>query len=544
MADQHRIGSPPFDIGRRLQLKPIHAVLLVGILAAGFIIRYLGIPYGLPIVANSDELPIVMNAARIAATGDLNPHFFNYPSLYIYMEAAWIKLRFWVGLASGQYHNIAQMQRPELLYAGRLLTVLLATATLGLVFYAGRLLWGRIAGLVAAALLAFSYLHITRSYVIGVDVPTAFFVFAAFVAAALRHVHGGRWRYYIWAGVLAGLATGTKYTALFAVLPLIAAHFADRLDTRPVLARLFDRKLLAAGLIAPSVFLLTTPYAVLDWPAFITAIQQEGQHYAGGHAGADTGGMSYLAYFSILWREYGPLPMALAVLGGVLQIARERRTLLLVLAFPLIYIGFIGRYPVFFPRNLEPMVPFLALLGGAAAGITAQRVKTRLSPVRQRLAVGLLVLVAGIGMAQQGNMAYAHIRLITLPDTRWQATLWAAEHLPPGARILREPHTPNLAQITNDAGTGPRFAVQGVGWALSSLTPEQMRGFHYAVVSSAMFSRYTRHPEQYPKEAERYRRLFEENEMVAVFKADRKTLYGPEIRIYRLRWQAQSRSGS
>ncbi|MBI5136102.1 MAG: glycosyltransferase family 39 protein [Nitrospirae bacterium] len=509
------------------------AALLV-VLAAGFWIRLAGAPYGLPVVTNTDELPIAMNAARIAATGDMNPRFFNYPSLTIYLDALCFKALFLAGKAAGKYQSMGQMQQPDLLYAGRVITVVLGTATLALAFAAGRLLWGTAAGLAAAALLAFCYLHATLSYVIGVDVPTAFFATAALLAAALRWRRGPRWRYYLASGVLAGLAMGSKYTALFAVLPLAAAHLAAPDDPRPLAARLRDPRLLAVLGLTPLVFLATTPYAVLDWPAFLQALRVEGAHYAGGHAGSETGGVSYGAYLGVLAREFGILPLALAALGGVLVAVRERRLLWVLLAFPLAYFLFIGRYPVYFARNLAPVVPFLALLGGAALH-HGRRLAAARGTTAARAATLAMALLVAAGAVQQGTRAWHQVRLVTLPDTRWQSLLWAAEHLPAGARILREPHTPNLGQIVHPTRPGPRFLVMGVGWSIATVSPRAVGLFDFVVLSSAMYERFVDHPEKYPAEAARYRELFEDNRLVAAFKADNRTLSGPEIRIYALR---------
>jgi hypothetical protein len=529
------------------KLFSLTGVLLTAILGLAFAIRYGGVPYGLPIVANTDELPIVMNAARIAATGDLNPHFFNYPSLYIYLEAAWFKLNFWFS----DYQTMGQMQRPELLHAGRVLTVIMATATVLLGYLSAATLWSRAAGLTTAALIGFGYLHITQSYLIAVDVPAACLAAAAFYLAARLYVDGPKWPYYIIGGLLAGLAMGTKYTLLFACLPLVLAHFLskgrcdrrDRCDRlressetvdRGIWSQISDKKLIIGMGLVPCAFLLSSPYVLLDFNAFWSAIQIEGQHYAGGHAGAETGGLSYGAYLGILIKQFGIPGLFLAALGAIMLFNSDRRTLALVAVFPLVYFLFIGRYPVYFARNLTAIIPFLAILGGAAVALTQQRLASMDDPKVGRWAGAALVAVLLLGLVPQTVTAQRHIQRITLPDTRHQAVLWATVNLPFGARILVEPHTPAMGQIYNDEGTGARFRVQNLKWSVSDVPLTELTRFDYLVVSSTMYHRFTNHPEKYPREAAYYRVIFELLPLAQQFQPNQDTLSGPEIRIYRV----------
>ncbi|HID43227.1 MAG TPA: phospholipid carrier-dependent glycosyltransferase [Archaeoglobaceae archaeon] len=58
----------------------------------GFIFRIAGINFGLPQVFHPDEPFIVERANTMALTGDMNPHFFIYPSLLIYIYCLLFKI--------------------------------------------------------------------------------------------------------------------------------------------------------------------------------------------------------------------------------------------------------------------------------------------------------------------------------------------------------------------------------------------------------------------------------------------------------------------
>ena len=58
--------------------------ILLLILLLALSVRLLGINYGLPYVLYPDEA-VIVNHAMAFGTGDLNPHYFIYPSLYMYV---------------------------------------------------------------------------------------------------------------------------------------------------------------------------------------------------------------------------------------------------------------------------------------------------------------------------------------------------------------------------------------------------------------------------------------------------------------------------
>ncbi len=116
--------------------------------------------------------------------------------------------------------------RPLLLSA-RLVTVAFTVALALLVAWWTRRRYGAAAALIAVVLLAFDSTVLAHGHFATSDVPVTFFVFAAWIAfdAWLRRPSTGM---LLAAGVLAGLAVGTKYSAviLIAIFPAawLSAH--------------------------------------------------------------------------------------------------------------------------------------------------------------------------------------------------------------------------------------------------------------------------------------------------------------------------------
>lgn len=519
---------------------PAYGTALALLLAAALALRAAGTGYGLPLLVNSDETPIASHAVEMLATGDPNPRFFHYPSLYIYMQAGLDAALYGAGRVTGKYAAPSDLDGRLMIRAGRVMTAVLGALTVLVAYLIGRTLWGRAEGLAAAAFVAVSPLHVAHSFRLAVDVPTGLFAALALWGAARRLSAPPRWGDYLGAAACAGLAAGTKYTAVLAIAPLVVAHFLGPWPARPpLLRRAADPRLIAAAVLVPLVFLATTPYAVLDRAAFARDVGWEESHYATGHAGAEVEGSSLGAYLKLVVDDLGPEGIALAVLGAALLLRRDPRGLAVVLAFPVCYLLFIGRFPVFFPRNLAPVVPGLALLAGAglvtpirAAAAAPREMRHRALPIFLTMAAVAVATAGAAGLARHAAVSVAHVRTVTLPDTRWAALRWVSVNVPPGSRVVREPHTPEVELLTTEGR--PRLRVEALNWSVTDLGPHALGQFDYLVLSDAMYGRFVRRPERYPVQAARYRALFERLPLAAEFAPEAGRTTGPVIRVYRV----------
>src|SRR5713226_4650326 len=156
-------------------------VALAAILAGAAALRIVGIEYGLPFgLLNPDEQSIVPRAWKMVHGGGLDPHWFDYPTLVMYL------------LAPFQAWHAA----PSYLTA-RAVIVVLALAGVAAAWWLGRRAYGPTAGAVAAAFTAAEATHVAYSHVAVTDVPLTLGV-----AACLALCVTGRLE---WAGIAAGL---------------------------------------------------------------------------------------------------------------------------------------------------------------------------------------------------------------------------------------------------------------------------------------------------------------------------------------------------
>lgn len=412
-------------------------LLVVGIVLGAFALRAWAVRSGLPYVAHPDEPNPVEYAVRMLQTGDLNPHVFRKPTLYVYLLLGVFALHYRWGLASGLYHDLSQMTItthlyttiPEFFVWGRLLTAAFGSLTAAAAYLLGRWSWSRSAGLLAALCVATSPFQLFHSQFVTLDVPSGFFVLLAFLGA-LAVLQSGSWRAYLAAGLCVGLAAATKYNTATVAAALAVAH---GLHWQRELLRRALRPIAAAAAAALG-FVLGTPYAVLAWPEFVRSLLGQVEDYGAGVHGDLTGRWPLGGYLRFLWDDGLRPAAALAALLGVVLLLRFRpRIGLLWLSCALVYLIGLLTQSSHFMRNLIPLLVLCALpvgVAGAALIDWLARWQPRLRPLAAA-AVTLLLF----GLTAQQSYAYTTFQART--SSQVQADQFVRS-LPRGQRIAVE----------------------------------------------------------------------------------------------------------
>lgn len=188
---------------------------LLAVLVIGLIVRVVGIRFGLPLHLHPDEWSQVDVALAMLRQGDPNPHFFRYSSLFMYQLATVdsvlqvLVAMFGTMLTSSAYY-----------LAGRLLSAFYGVLTIWAVFLLGREIFDEQVGLLAAFLMAIAPEHVRQSHFAIVDVAMVFWVTLSLLLI-LQAVRKDSHSAFGVAGIAAGLAVGTKYTAAVLVFPLV-----------------------------------------------------------------------------------------------------------------------------------------------------------------------------------------------------------------------------------------------------------------------------------------------------------------------------------
>lgn len=424
-----------------------------------FALRVWGAGWSLPYVDHPDE-PAVVKAVLRIVKGSYNPKHFFYPSLIIYAQALVFKIHFWWGLHTDLYSAPLTLPNSTHFYTtipgafvwGRVFTALLGTATVAsLATWGGRFI-GQREGLLAAALLACSWWAVVHDHYLTVDGPSALTGGAALLAA-LGLLRGGSWRGYILAGVLIGLAAGTKYQNVLVAASVVLAHLLHWRD------KSFAQggRLVAAGAISVLVFLLTTPSLLLAFDDFqhdINTLLESYSSTAIAH-GDVTGSWPVGAYLRFYWREcLGPVPFLLALVGAGVLFHRDPASGAVLLLFPMIIVLSLLRPETHFYRNLLPTQPPLMMLAGVGGVALLERAAHALSGrTLARLPWSWLAAAGGVALILAPSAlkaAHTSARLAQ-PDSRVVAQEYARREWP-GVRIASELSHPlrwnNVAQST------------------------------------------------------------------------------------------------
>lgn len=407
------------------------ALALVVIVMTAAFFRVWGVWFGLPhLLAHPDEGRVAQASVGFLS-GRLHPGFFNYPSLYMY--AVGLLDAFYCGGAVvwGRFPSLgacaarwSSAGEPFIL-TGRFLSVAAGTASVAILHAITLHLFDRPTALVSAALLAVTFLHVRDSHFAVTDVSmTALLLLALAVLTGVRAQ--GSARRFAFAGLLAGLATSTKYNGVLMLVPAIVSAFQPGVRAAP-------GRLAAFGAAMAGGFLLGTPYAVLDPQRFWADFTEEAQHLTAGHG--IVLGIGWWHHLTVnLW--YGmtwPL-LACGLVGVALMIRRAPRAAVLLLSFPVVYYAVAGRGYTVFARYMIPVVPFLCISGAFAIVSMCRRFATVL---RWRAVTPTLAIVTLLVATPSAIKSWELDRLFGRTDSRVLAAEWIAAHVPEGATIYQ-----------------------------------------------------------------------------------------------------------
>lgn len=507
------------------------SALLLVVLALALGLRGWAINWGAPFLYHPDEHLILQPALNMVRDRTPNPHWFQYPSLLLYVEAGIVTvLQPFVEAPLTTDPTVNQIgpwdavpaQWPFAL-GGRVAVATMALLGVWFLYRAGTTYSGVPVGLGAALLLVAAPLHNESSHFLTTDVPAATLLTAA-LALSLAGARAVDMRRLAAAGFVAGLAAGTKYTAGIALfVPLVVAMSGPR--------RSVAQRIAVVSAAAAAGFMIACPFAVLDFSEFWGGLQQQRRNYLGDNVPgsdwrwyikylADSGLLRpsavacALGLAGMLWR--GVRPRA----AGEAEHEPPRRVHLVLVLVPVAYLAFLSWYPYRAQRNLVILLPFLCLAGADVGWRLVRRFQRGLASAAY---AALVCLLAAPGLVA----CVHHDRQLAQPDTRTVALAWIEANLPTNSRIAREEYTPQVPANRYQVSYDWSLAWRSYAWYLNQQVD-------YLVLSSNVYTRAT-HPPYVagPTGPSFYQIVFRTLPLTAEF-APSAERPGPVIRIYRV----------
>jgi Glycosyltransferase family 87 len=464
---------PPLQGIRGRKRIGLAAATLAGILAVAAALRFIGIEHALPFgLLNPDEQVIVPRAWHMVHGGGPNPHWFNYPSVVLYLMAP-----FQAWHAAPAYLD------------ARILVALLGVGAVAATWWLGLRAYGLVAAAIGSAVVAVDVTHVAYSHMAVTDVPLTLGV-----AAALALMVSGRIEL---AGVVAGLAMGAKWPGVLLIVPLVVAAWKQW------------RRLGIAVVLGAVTFLATSPFVLVEpGKAFHDAWNTQEVHHTG-WLGFEHDGIALVGFLHRLWSGMGPV-LVIAFIGLVAALVVRRRADLILASFVLVYFANLLTLESHFDRFVLPLIPPLGVLAG----------RTRiLAPV-----TAVLLVVPLVWSIQRDDA-------LAKTDTRVVAHDWIESHLPHGARIATESSTAPLSgfDVLQLELPGPAFPTDP-NRALGRL---ERQGVRYVLINGLVADRVLAAASSYPREARFYHDLARAAQRVYYIRAGG-DLSGPWLALYKI----------
>jgi hypothetical protein len=446
---------------------------LAALLAGAAAIRLVGVRYGLPFpLLNPDEESIVPRAWRMSHGGGLDPGWFDYPTLLMYM------------LAPFQ----AWSDDPSYLIA-RLVVVALALAGIAAAWWLGGRAYGLLAAFVAAALTAVATVHVEYSRMAVTDVPLTVGV-AGSLALLVR-------RQLIPAGIAIGLTASFKYPGFVLLVPLLVAGWGDW------------RRLAGAAALAPAAFLAASPYFAVHLGDAVDDVLRVQRNARRGWLGFEDDPWTPFAFIDRLWESIGPA-LLIALAGLVLALIYRTLADKVLAAFVLAYFATLVPLDAHFDRYLLPLVPALGALAGR---------------LRSLAPVTLLLLVIPLVWSIQDT------RPLVRTDTRVAAHDWMEENVTNGVLVAADPATaaPDDVRILRLTQPGPGRKPD----PRRNLARLRELNVGYVLVTGAVADPVRKQRRRYPVESRFYDQLDREGNR-RFYRQGVGKLAGPWVAVYEL----------
>ena len=305
--------------------------------------------------------------------------------------------------------------------------------------------FGLVTALLAAALLVAEPVIVQHSHYAMNDVPLVAFLLMAWSAAGMMQEERPTMPVFsLLTGLCLGLAIGTKYQAVLAVVFPVAAWTWSTRNKGP---RWLLLSMTAVGGGSLAGIALTCPLLLKD-PAYFISAFPEFMRWQANIMEMEIPLTTKLARNArALVGQFMPACHWLLLIGlaGAAWITTSSRTSssqraptasALILCSILI-VTLIAMRDFLRPNDLIPVLAFASVSLAVFLGILAQRAAAS----SRRWAVGALGLVAFCPLVAFLFTATRDSMALSRPDTRVLAQAWCIENLPPNARVVRERYT-------------------------------------------------------------------------------------------------------
>ncbi|MDO8659747.1 MAG: glycosyltransferase family 39 protein [Candidatus Parcubacteria bacterium] len=401
-------------------------VIIFLLIVVGIFIRFYNLNWGTPFYFHPDERNIASSIIQLHFPDRMNPHFFAYGSFPIY-----------INYFTGYFLNF--LHRPQDLFEqaiiiNRFYSALLSSLIIPSVYFIGKRLANKKAGIIAAILSLFS---------------TGLIQFAHFGTFEMWLTFLGLWLFYfslklikdsnlkdaIIAGLIFGMLMATKISSLLLLMiPLtsVTLNFFRRMEIKSYLIKTF-----LLVFIASTVFAILCPYVFLDFKSFLLSIQYESSvaigtlpvFYTGEFFDTIPVVFQFLKIYPFLINPTLTIIFIPSLIYLSIKAIKTKNTKYLLLITCYLFL-FLPQAFLFakWTRYMVPTLPFMYLI-----------IAVVLEDFFRKKTIGIKHAILSIIIFINIVFSFSYfITAFVKPDTRINASLWAKENIPHDSKILSE----------------------------------------------------------------------------------------------------------
>lgn len=413
---------------------------------SGIFFRLYNLSWGSPFFFHPDERNIASSISQLSFPDKLNPHFFAYGSLPIYITYfAGVLINFFENLFSQSVKDLRIVSFENAILTGRVISSFLSIASLLLIYWSGMRFFGKTAGIISLLLASLSVGFIQYAHFSTFESWLTFFTLLLFYSLTLYALNN-KFSHLLLSSVVLGILISIKISSLI-YLPLCILIFFI-LDLKLFLKKkkktfaLFEQIILRLCMFAGITILMvnfTSPYFWIDNNAFITSLKYESDVALG------TLRVFYTQAFEnsipILYQSNKVYPFILNPILAIVSVISisiailfyiRNRDIKILLVLIFLIVTYLSQAFLFVKwiRYYIPTLPFIYLIFGI---ILAGFLKSKLFNKRIRvISVSFILLISFIY-----SVAYFKTVLYS-PDTRIEASEWAKNNIKRDAPILSE----------------------------------------------------------------------------------------------------------
>jgi len=340
-------------------------LLLLILIIGGAFLRFYNLNWGAPFYFHPDERNIASSISQLNFPDNLNPKFFAYGSLPLYVT-------FFLGLIPSLFSNCnfsfpCSITFEQAIIGTRIIAAIFAVLLIPLTYFIAEKIKKGL-GIPAALLTIFSTGYIQFAHFGTVEMWLTFFTLLLFLPL-LKIVSKPSIRLSLFTGIILGILISTKVSSfplfLLPAISLILSNCTTRTNKIIHILGYLSVIIIVAG----SIFIVTNPFVFLDPTSFLNSIRYESEVALGTLPVFYTG--EFFQSIPIIFQFTSIYPFLLNPLITLLFIAAFfhlvlllRKDKILVLLFSFFLLTFLSQSFVFakWTRYMLPTLPFVYLL--------------------------------------------------------------------------------------------------------------------------------------------------------------------------------------